>query len=77
MPDILYDDDYAVDLGNLTMQLTSVGPLHTRGDSIIFIEEQSVLFAGVVMMGGIIPSIDSEYGSFDKWQRAIEKIDKL
>ena len=50
------------------MQLTSVSPLHTRGDSIIFIEEESVLFSGDVMMGGIIPSIDSEYASFDKWK---------
>jgi len=76
-PDILYDDGYAVDLGDLTVQLISVGPLHTRGDSIIFIEEESVLFSGDVMMGGIIPSIDSEYASFDKWKGAIEKIDKL
>jgi glyoxylase-like metal-dependent hydrolase (beta-lactamase superfamily II) len=76
-PDILYDDSYAVDLGDLTVQLTSVGPLHTRGDSIIFIEEESVLFTGDVMMDGIIPSIDSAYASFDKWQGAIEKIDKL
>ena len=45
-PDILYDDSYAVDLGDLTVQLTSVGPLHTRGDSIIFIEEESVFFCG-------------------------------
>ena len=35
------------------------------------------MFAGDVMMGGIIPSIDSEYASFDKWQGTIEKIDKL
>ncbi|MDC1268541.1 hypothetical protein N8Z76_02280 [Gammaproteobacteria bacterium] len=67
-PDILYDDGYAVDLGDLTVQLTSVSPLHTRGDSIIFIEEESVLFSGDVMMVGIIPSIDSEYASFDKWK---------
>ena len=76
-PDILYDDDYAVDWADLNVQLTSVGPLHTRGDSMIFFEEESVLFAGDVMMGGIIPSIDSEYASFYKWQGTIEKIYKL
>tara|TARA_Y100000385_G_C12830395_1_gene524271 strand:+ start:260 stop:724 length:465 start_codon:yes stop_codon:yes gene_type:complete len=54
-PDLLYDDNYALDLGDLTVQLTSIGPLHTQGDSIIFIEEESVLFAGDVIMGSIIP----------------------
>ena len=76
-PHILYDDNYTVDLGDLTVQLISVGPLHTKGDSIIFIKEESVLFAGDVMMGGIIPSIDPEHASFDKWETAIEKIEEL
>ena len=76
-PNIVYDDHYTVDLGGLTVQLISVGPLHTEGDSIIFIKEESVLFAGDVIMGGIIPSIDPEHASFDRWEKAIERIEEL
>jgi glyoxylase-like metal-dependent hydrolase (beta-lactamase superfamily II) len=74
IPDILYEDNYELDLGGLTVQLMSVGPLHTKGDSIIFIEEELVLFSGDVIMGGIIPSIDQEHSSFDSWETAIDQI---
>ena len=77
IPDILYEDNYELDLGGLTVQLMSVGPLHTEGDSIIFIEEELVLFSGDVIMGGIIPSIDQEHSSFDSWKTAIDRIAML
>jgi cyclase len=77
IPDILYADNYELDLGGLTVQLMSVGPLHTEGDSIIFIEEELILFSGDVIMGGIIPSIDQEHSSFDSWKTAIDQIAML
>lgn len=77
IPDILYDDNYKLDLGGLTAQLTSVGPLHTEGDSIIFIEEEHVLFTGDVVMGGIMPSIDQQHSTFGSWKTAITRIAKL
>ena len=77
IPDILYEDNYELDLGGLTVQLMSVGPLHTEGDSIIFIEEELILFSGDVIMGGIIPSIDQEHSSFDSWKTAIDRIAML
>lgn len=77
IPDILYDDNYKLDLGDLTVQLTSIGPLHTEGDSIIFIEEEHVLFTGDVIMGGIIQSIDQQQATFGSWKTAIERIAKL
>jgi glyoxylase-like metal-dependent hydrolase (beta-lactamase superfamily II) len=77
IPDILYDHNYKLDLGDLTVQLTSVGPLHTEGDSIIFINEEHVLFSGDIIMGGVIPSIDQQHATFGSWKTAIERIAKM
>jgi glyoxylase-like metal-dependent hydrolase (beta-lactamase superfamily II) len=77
IPDILYEDNYELDLGGLTVHLMSVGPLHTEGDSIIFIEEELVLFSGDVIMAGIMPSIDQEPSSFESWKTTVDQIAML
>jgi glyoxylase-like metal-dependent hydrolase (beta-lactamase superfamily II) len=51
-PDILFDREYRVDLGGVHARLMWRGPamLHTRGDTMIFVEEDRVLFTGDVVM---------------------------
>ncbi len=50
--DILFDREYRLDLGGVHARLMWRGPstLHTRGDTMIFIEEDRVLFTGDVVM---------------------------
>jgi glyoxylase-like metal-dependent hydrolase (beta-lactamase superfamily II) len=52
-PDILFETEQRLDLGGVHVRLFTTGPtpLHTRGDTIIFVEEDRVLFAGDVVMG--------------------------
>jgi len=51
-PDILFDREYRLDLGGVHARLMWRGPeaMHTRGDTMIFIEEDRVLFTGDVVM---------------------------
>jgi glyoxylase-like metal-dependent hydrolase (beta-lactamase superfamily II) len=51
-PDILFDRDYRLDLGGVHAHMLWRGPaaMHTRGDTMIFVEEDRVLFTGDVVM---------------------------
>jgi glyoxylase-like metal-dependent hydrolase (beta-lactamase superfamily II) len=51
-PDILFDRDYRLDLGGVHARMLWRGPaaMHTRGDTMIFVEEDRVLFTGDVVM---------------------------
>jgi glyoxylase-like metal-dependent hydrolase (beta-lactamase superfamily II) len=51
-PDILFDREHRLDLGGVHARLMWRGPaaLHTRGDTMIFVEEDRVLFTGDVVM---------------------------
>ena len=51
-PDIYFDRDHRLDLGGVHARLMWRGPatLHTRGDTMIWVEEDRVLFTGDVVM---------------------------
>jgi len=51
-PDILFDREYRLDLGGVHVRLLWRGPeaMHTRGDTMVFVEEDRVLFTGDVVM---------------------------
>ncbi len=48
-PDITFDSEYALDLGDVHVQLLYKGPAHTRGDEEIFVREDSALITGDVV----------------------------
>ena len=50
--DITFDREHRIDLGGVTVRLINRGPtaLHTQGDTMIFVEQDRVLFTGDVVM---------------------------
>lgn len=76
-PDKTFQTSMALNLGDISVDLFSVDPLHTKGDVIIHIKEESVLFSGDIVMGEIIPSVDAENGSFEQWSKTLEYLDQL
>jgi glyoxylase-like metal-dependent hydrolase (beta-lactamase superfamily II) len=48
--DISFDREHTLDLGGVRVQMRVVGPTHTRGDTVFFVEGDRVLFAGDVVM---------------------------
>ncbi len=65
-PDTLFDDEVRLDLGGVHVRVKGVGPNHTRGDTVMFVEEDRVLFTGDVVMA-TFPSASAQAGSVDKW----------
>jgi glyoxylase-like metal-dependent hydrolase (beta-lactamase superfamily II) len=47
--DILFYDDYRLDLGGVSVRLAWFGAAHTKGDELILVEPDSVLFSGDVV----------------------------
>ncbi len=48
--DVPFDREHLLDLGGVRVRLLIVGPTHTRGDTVFFVEGDQVLFAGDVVM---------------------------
>ena len=64
--DTLFDDEVRLDLGGVHVRVKGVGPNHTRGDTVMFVEEDRVLFTGDVVMA-VFPAANGQAGSVDKW----------
>jgi len=48
-PQILFDSDYRLDLGDVQIRLSWFGPAHTKGDEVVMVEPDSVLISGDVV----------------------------
>jgi len=48
--DVSFDREYLLDLGGVRVRIVAVGPTHTRGDTVFFVEGDQVLYAGDVVM---------------------------
>ena len=73
--DTLFDQEHTVDLGGVRVRVMGAGPNHTRGDTVMFVEGDRVLFTGDVVMG-VFPSA-SAAGSVDKWLANLAAYDAL
>jgi glyoxylase-like metal-dependent hydrolase (beta-lactamase superfamily II) len=74
--DIVFDREYRLDLGGVQVRMTVVGPTHTRGDTVIFVEGDNVLFAGdVVMNNSFVAANDNS--SMKSWLAAFDMLGRL
>lgn len=71
--DVLFDDEYVLDLGGVTVRMRFVGPAHTRGDTVFYVEGDRVLFAGDVAMQRY-PGIRGADYSIVAWRNALAKL---
>jgi glyoxylase-like metal-dependent hydrolase (beta-lactamase superfamily II) len=74
--DNLFDDEVRIDLGGVHVRVKGVGPNHTRGDTVMFVEEDRVLFTGDVVMA-YFPSASAQAGSVDKWIANMNEFEAL
>ena len=72
--EILFERDYTLDLGGVRVQMTWLGPTHTRGDTAIFVEGENVLFAGDLAMKQLFPAFSSPYGDANVWIASLDKL---
>jgi glyoxylase-like metal-dependent hydrolase (beta-lactamase superfamily II) len=77
-PDILFDREYRLDLGGVHARLMWRGPaaMHTRGDTMIFVEEDRVLFTGDVVMSQRFLAAQNT-SSLATWLAALDELASL
>ena len=75
-PDILFEDSVTIDLGGVKVVASGVGPNHTLGDTVFWVEGDQVLFTGDVVMS-VFPSVSGQSGNLDKWLRNLEDFNQL
>ena len=77
-PDVVFfDRQYDIDLGaGVRVRLLALGPTHTRGDTVLYVEPDRVLFAGDVVMNRAFLAF-SQYSNAQTWMSVLEQLDAL
>jgi glyoxylase-like metal-dependent hydrolase (beta-lactamase superfamily II) len=74
--DMHFDKEHTVDLGGVRVRLMAMGGNHTRGDTVFFVEPDTVLFSGdVVMMA--LPALGSPHSRVSNWLQSLDRLEKL
>ena len=73
---ITFDRTYSLDLGGVRVRFIVVGPTHTRGDTGFFVEDESVLFSGDVVMHNSFLAA-SPASSLKAWLAAFDTFERL
>jgi cyclase len=71
LPDLTFRDRMTLHVGDKEIQIIHVGPAHTRGDSIVFIPEDRIVFASEAFFYERYPFMNSGYLN---WIHAIDMI---
>jgi glyoxylase-like metal-dependent hydrolase (beta-lactamase superfamily II) len=77
MPDVVYEREAKVDLGGVTARLFWLGPAHTKGDELIFVEEDSVLIPGDIVQRDIFPIMPNPDASVKGWLSILDNVEAL
>jgi len=72
--DVPFDREHQLDLGGVRVRLLMVGPTHTRGDTVFFVEGDQVLFAGDVVMNNSFVAA-TEQSSLKAWLAALDALE--
>jgi glyoxylase-like metal-dependent hydrolase (beta-lactamase superfamily II) len=75
--DIFFAKVYAIDLGGVRVSLISLGPTHTRGDTVAWVEGDRILFAGDIVMNHRFLAFASPYASVKTWLSDFDELEGL
>jgi len=76
-PTVLFDNSLTLDMGDMTLELYSVGGTHTPSDIMVFVPEEGLVAIGDMWPDGVLPYLRKE-GSWDldvileNWGRIVE-----
>jgi len=75
-PDETYDGRRTVDLGGITAELVEL-PAHTRGDQVIWLPNERVLFAGDLVETRFFPILPDEDAHGSRWIEVLSELETL
>lgn len=76
-PDVIFTKEKTLDLGGVRVRIIRLGPGHTRGDTVMFVEGDGVLFSGDLAMKGLFPAFATPQSSGRSWLTSLDALDKL
>ena len=76
-PDIVFDREANLDLGGVTARLFWLGPAHTLGDELIFVEPDSTLIPGDIVQNKQVPNMPNEDASVQGWLAVLDQLAPL
>src|SRR5438445_10751503 len=76
-PDILLDGEMKLDLGGVSARLFCLGAAHTKGDMLIFVEEDSVLIPGDIVQSKLFPIMPDGEATMKGWLAVLDKLEPL
>jgi len=76
-PDIVFDREMKLDLGGVTARLFWLGAAHTKGDMLIFVEEDGVLLPGDIVEKNLFPIMPNEDASVKGWLAILDQLETL
>lgn len=77
-PDVTFETQAGFDLGGLPVELHYLGhAAHTGGDTIVYLPEQQVLFAGGLTPNRFFPIFPDADSSVDGWLASLEELEQF
>lgn len=76
-PAEIFEKEKALDLGGVKVRIIRLGPGHTRGDTVLFVEGERVLFSGDLAMKDLFPAFATPQSSGRTWITSLDELDKL
>ena len=75
-PERLVEENLALDLGGVTLEILAVGQAHTPGSLIVHVPQDHLVYAGDVLYGGRLLSLLSEVSDLEGWLQAWERLEQ-
>lgn len=76
-PHETYEQRHRIDLGGVVVELESVGPAHTRGDQLVWLPDQQVLFAGDLVENRFFPILPDADAHGSDWIALLERLERM
>ena len=77
-PDVVYGgEDAELDLGGVTVQLRYHGAAHTRGDQLVLLPNERVLFTGDLVENRFFPILPDEDAHGSDWIALLERMEAM
>src|SRR5262245_450915 len=75
-PDTVFDTDLTLDLGGVHVRLSGVGPAHTLGDTVMYVDEDKVLLTGDVVMP-VFPAASAQAANVERSEEHTSELQSL
>ena len=76
-PAEIFETEKVLDLGGVRIRLIRLGPGHTRGDTVVFVEGDRVLFSGDLAMKDLFPAFASPQSDSRTWLASLDQMAAL